>query len=60
MSASYERIKGDTKEAVELKAKEKIAELGVMRQPTLESVSYCHPTEGNPYWLATIKYWGLD
>lgn len=60
MSSYLERIKGDTKEAVEVKAREKIVELGIMRQPTIESISFVHPINGEPHWVATIKYWGLD
>lgn len=60
MSAMYTWVQAETKQAVEIKAKEKIDELGVMRQPMCESISFCHPIDGNPHWVAKIKYWGLD
>jgi hypothetical protein len=60
MSAYYTRIKGSTKEEAELKAKEEIARMDYMRQPSLYNVTKGLDEEGNEIWTAVIKYWGLD
>lgn len=60
MSAYFTKLYGCNKEDVEKKAKDHMAKMDYMRQPSLHSVSPVDPKNLNGEWVAVVKYWGLD
>ena len=56
MSATYTKIIAMTEKEARVKAEAEVKNLGIMRQPSIQSVRQL--PDGT--WIAEIKYWGLD